>query len=159
MYSPDCSSLITVSTVKGKSNIKKAVKKVDSCVAMHNRAVLALLHSTLKDLKPFVILKFDTLATNLCSFISSIQPYSNIFKVIGDRSILNKQLLPFNVVVPKEAEIPRVTVTDQLQAVIDTWMEMLSRQPLPHQQQGKLHCTIGFMFGTSTIYLINFLFA
>ncbi|XP_053377121.1 polynucleotide 5'-hydroxyl-kinase NOL9-like [Mercenaria mercenaria] len=128
VFSPDCNSLVTVTTVKGKTNTKKAISKVDSVLGITDGTLLKLLQNTLKNSKPFVILKFDKLETNICPFISSFNPYTNIFKVDGDRSDLNKQLLPLSVKMVKDSEVPRLSVPEQLKSVIDEWKEKITPQ-------------------------------
>ena len=128
VYSPDCNSLITVRTVEGDTNINSAVAKVDSLLNFRDRTIINSLRNILDENKPFVILKFDKLKTTLCSFISNIHPYMNIFKVDGDRTVLNKQLLPLSVKMPgREVEVPRLRIPEQLQSVLDVWTENLTQ--------------------------------
>lgn len=134
VFSPDCNSLITIATVSGKTNTKKCLQKVDSVLGISDSSVSQILQKTLKECKPCVILKFDKLETNLYSFLSSFHPYTNIFKVDGDRSVLNKQLLPLSVISPKDSEVPKLCVTEELLSVLDVWMETL-KQPC----EGKIY--------------------
>jgi hypothetical protein len=129
VYSPDCNSLVTVSTVKGVTKTKTAVNQVDSMLGINDKTVINLLKNSLNDSKPFVVLKFDKLKTTLCSFISNFHPYTNIFKVDGDKTLLNKQLLPLSVKMPGEdTDVPEISVSEQLQNVLDVWQEILIQQ-------------------------------
>ncbi|XP_060596376.1 uncharacterized protein LOC132750416 [Ruditapes philippinarum] len=51
VYSPDCNSLVTVSTVKGVTKTKTAVNQVDSMLGINDKTVINVLKNSLNDSK------------------------------------------------------------------------------------------------------------
>ncbi|KAH3881717.1 polynucleotide 5'-hydroxyl-kinase NOL9-like [Dreissena polymorpha] len=128
IYSPTCNSLITIATRIGENNVACALSDIQKvCKTKENQ-----LKNSLEEKQTFVVLLFQKIDTYMCKFISSFQPYASIFKLSGDRSALNKMLLPLEVLLPYDnGEYPTVQVPEELALVLKGWEEDLNSEACP----------------------------
>jgi len=127
VFSPTCNSLITIATQTGESNVENAVRIIsrlceESGVKTLKDKILTNVRKILEIEKPFVILKLEKIETYLPKFISLSLPYTNVFKLSGDRSWLNRKLLPLGAVLPcEDPEGPTVQIPPHLADVAAKW--------------------------------------
>lgn len=131
VFSPDCYSLVTIATEAGEEDKDGTINYTQEhykYLGVKSSKFLSSLRKTLNLTDSFVTLKFCRIETTLCKFIQSFHQYSNIFKSIGDKSIVNKKLLPLEVTSPGDISVPCLEVPAEVTDILNKWGEELDSE-------------------------------
>lgn len=117
VYSPGCSSLLTMSTTNGDNDVDEALRQInENCPSFMESERLC---SSLKTAESFCIIEFQKLFSSSCNLVTSFSIFSNLLKPFEDSSQLNKKLSPLGISLVKQCDHSTVQVSSELQTTLD----------------------------------------
>ena len=127
IYSPECSSLLTLETVAGESNKDCIMKSVSSHISRNED--IEILRDKLEDFKSAVIFKVTSLFPSLGDIVRTLPPCQYLFSMGGDWDhTMNNVLSPLGFELFQSPNAPHLEVTNELREAIDDWTESLSQR-------------------------------
>ena len=125
VYSPECSSLVTMETITGGRDKDAIMEAISSHVSDSDE--IENLQNKIVKFDGLVVLKVSRLDSALCDYVTTLTAYQNLFIMGGNKGEVNRVLSSLGVSVFQNTWQPHVTVSSELKQAIDDWTESLNK--------------------------------